>query len=345
MSDTYTHFRSTEVRRDPFNPEKLTLIEHSTNLHVTFPADAWESMFKSWAESLVNAYQRILRIEHQSTVLALQQYQAGRGTSMRAVGLDVMIMAYRHYPAELKKSDKYFITLPSGDVTFKSLGRVNGYYAWDKASRLEDIEFTNPPVARNMPPLSVELEQLYMETRTLADEVLTTKALPQSVHIENNGTVTDLTGMTGVYHAGATELTKTQEHLLDQMRQQGSGQVHVRDKSGSIVTADGGPDPDKMQELQDFMKANGAQRINTPEGPVLVMHTEPATAKKKPKKRQSAQTIHAKNPRYWAHAAEDKINGILQQARQNLGHENETTVILNAISECLSDHIAKLGGE
>lgn len=321
MSDTYTHFRSTEVRRDPFNPEKLTLIEHSTNLHVTFPADAWESMFKSWAESLVKTYQRILRIEHQGTLLALQQYQAGRGTSMRAVGLDVMIMAYRHYPAELKKSGKYFITLPSGDVTFKSLGKVNGYYAWDKASRLEDMEFTNSPVARNMPPLSVELEQLHLETRMLANDVLTTKALPQSVHIEHNGTVTDLTGMTGVYHAGATELTKTQEYLLDQMRQQGSGQVHVRDKSGSVI------------------------RANNVDGKVVVMHTEPAPAKKKPKKRQSAQTIHAKNPRYWAHAAEDKINGILQQARQNLGPENETTVILNAISECLSDHIAKLGGE
>lgn len=61
--------------------------------------------------------------------------------------------------------------------------------------------------------------------------------------------------------------------------------------------------------------------------------------------KKSQQASNAKNPAYWAHSAEDKINGVLQQAQQNLGPGHETTVTLKAISDCLSDHISHLGGE
>jgi hypothetical protein len=60
---------------------------------------------------------------------------------------------------------------------------------------------------------------------------------------------------------------------------------------------------------------------------------------------KSEQAKRSRDPRYWAHNAEDKINGVLVQCRNNLGPAHQTTILLSAMSDALSDHIFQLGGE
>jgi len=59
----------------------------------------------------------------------------------------------------------------------------------------------------------------------------------------------------------------------------------------------------------------------------------------------SSRSKNAKNPAYWAHAVEDKVNGILQQAKQNLPEGDATRDLITAISNLLSDHIYAMGKE
>ena len=73
--------------------------------------------------------------------------------------------------------------------------------------------------------------------------------------------------------------------------------------------------------------------------------TEEEKLKIQQRTEKSEQAKRARDPRYWAHNAEDKINGVLQQARNNLGPAHPTTILLNAMSEALSDHVFQLGGE
>lgn len=59
----------------------------------------------------------------------------------------------------------------------------------------------------------------------------------------------------------------------------------------------------------------------------------------------SNRSKNAKDPRFWAHAVEDKVNGLLQQVKQNLPEEDPTRRVIIAISDLLSDHIHGLGSE
>ena len=59
----------------------------------------------------------------------------------------------------------------------------------------------------------------------------------------------------------------------------------------------------------------------------------------------SSRSENSKNPRYWAHAVEDKVNGIRQQVMQNLPEGDETRDLICAISDLLSDHIHNMGTE
>ena len=54
---------------------------------------------------------------------------------------------------------------------------------------------------------------------------------------------------------------------------------------------------------------------------------------------KSDRAKRARNPKYWAHNAEDKINGVLQQVEQNLPEDDPTRIFIKAISDGLSDHI------
>lgn len=58
---------------------------------------------------------------------------------------------------------------------------------------------------------------------------------------------------------------------------------------------------------------------------------------------KSAAAKNSKNPRFWAHRAEDRVNGILVQARLNLPSDDPTRQLLEAVSEMFSDHIHGLG--
>lgn len=60
---------------------------------------------------------------------------------------------------------------------------------------------------------------------------------------------------------------------------------------------------------------------------------------------QSVRSKNAKNPSYWAHAAEDRLNGIKQQVLQNLPEDDPTRTLICAISDLLSDHIHGMGAE
>ena len=59
----------------------------------------------------------------------------------------------------------------------------------------------------------------------------------------------------------------------------------------------------------------------------------------------SARSKNAKNPSFWAHAAEDRLNGIKQQVLQNLPEGDDTRTLICAISDLLSDHIHAMGSE
>lgn len=54
---------------------------------------------------------------------------------------------------------------------------------------------------------------------------------------------------------------------------------------------------------------------------------------------------NAKNPAYWAHSCEDKVNGIKQQVEQNLPEGDPTRALISMISDLLSDHIYAMGKE
>lgn len=60
---------------------------------------------------------------------------------------------------------------------------------------------------------------------------------------------------------------------------------------------------------------------------------------------RSARSVNAKNPSFWAHAAEDRLNGIKQQVLQNLPEGDPTRTLICAISDLLSDHIHGMGTE
>ena len=60
------------------------------------------------------------------------------------------------------------------------------------------------------------------------------------------------------------------------------------------------------------------------------------------KKSELAQ--RSKNPKYWAHNAEDKINGVLQQVEQNLPEDDPTRRLIKSISDALHDHIGSFSG-
>ncbi len=60
---------------------------------------------------------------------------------------------------------------------------------------------------------------------------------------------------------------------------------------------------------------------------------------------RSVRSKNAKNPSYWAHAAEDRLNGIKQQVLQNLPEDDPTRTLICAISDLLSDHIHGMGAE
>lgn len=74
--------------------------------------------------------------------------------------------------------------------------------------------------------------------------------------------------------------------------------------------------------------------------------TGAATCEQRPRQsgKKSELAQRSKNPKYWAHNAEDKINGVLQQVEQNLPEDDPTRRLIKSISDALHDHIGSFSG-
>lgn len=68
-----------------------------------------------------------------------------------------------------------------------------------------------------------------------------------------------------------------------------------------------------------------------------------SSRKSRAHQKASAQKTASQDPLVWAHRAEDRVNGLLQQVVQNLGVQHPLHAILSRASEELSDYIFGAG--
>lgn len=118
------------------------------------------------------------------------------------------------------------------------------------------------------------------------------------------------------------------------------------------ISFDSAADADKVTHCEVHFNADNQKTYVHIEGRLInedlveVTYSKNGEFVKQPDhQKRGPRSQNAKNPKFWAHAAEDKLNGIVQQAEQNLAIDDPTRIFLRAISDGLSDHIHQLGGE
>lgn len=304
-----------EVRRQEYVDPFTTRFEIKQMLvprHMIFDIRNADTGVRNFVKVLLEEQQKLMEAEFESVKLALANYErnTGSASSYRTIDAATAYYCYRINPG---KANPITLELPKVDYTYKRKGT--------KFLPEPKIDLTSS-VMPNLPDLKDDLLRVSECVESIVDALVKGRPIPLPSYSPGSEFRNDPSPSKGLMQVipskwgGYDVVGGVADEAVDKPS------VYEAIKSGMITL------PEYDQFVRDFeLPEEMLKNLGLPQ----------------PSKSQQAK--NSKNPAYWAHSAEDKINGVLQQAIQNLGEEHETTVVLKAISDCLSDHIAHLGGE
>lgn len=290
---------------DPFTT-RFEIKQMLVPRHVSFDVRNADTGVRNFVKVILEEQQKLMEAEFESVKLALANYERNTGNASSFRTISAET-AYYCYRVVTGRTDYITVELPKVDYTYKRKGT--------KFLPEPKIDLTSS-IAPNLPDLKDDLLRVSECVESIVDALIKGNPVPLPSYspgseFRNNPSPSK----------GLMQILPSKWGGYDIV----GGYVDETDTSKSIsaqAKTFTGQFTLPVAEAEDMLKNLGLAQ---------------------PSKSQQAK--NSKNPAYWAHSAEDKINGVLQQAIQNLGEEHETTVVLKAISDCLSDHIAHLGGE
>lgn len=302
-----------EVRRQEYVDPFTTRFEIKQMLvprHMIFDIRNADTGVRNFVKVLLEEQQKLMEAEFESVKLALANYErnTGSASSYRTIDAATAYYCYRINPG---KANPITLELPKVDYTYKRKGT--------KFLPEPKIDLTSS-VMPNLPDLKDDLLRVSECVESIVDALVKGRPIPLPSYSPGSEFRNDPSPSKGLMQVipskwgGYDIVGGVVDEVVDQADTAKSISAQAKNLTGQFTLPVG--------DAEDLLKSLGL-----------------------PQPSKSQQAKNSKNPAYWAHSAEDKINGVLQQAIQNLGEEHETTVVLKAISDCLSDHIAHLGGE